>query len=67
MERLKQAKEAVEEPEIVEEVSEEPEMMGAPMAQVAYAPELSMPAGGGVKIILKNAKIYAEKVIIKKK
>lgn len=67
MERLKQAKEVVEEPEIVEEVSEEPEMVGAPMAQVAYAPEISMPAGGGVKIILKNAKIYAEKVIIKKK
>ncbi|MBI5679990.1 MAG: CO dehydrogenase/CO-methylating acetyl-CoA synthase complex subunit beta [Methanobacterium sp.] len=67
MERLKQAKEAVEEPETVEEVSEEPEMTGVPMAQVAYAPELSMPASGGVKIILKNAKIYAEKVIIKKK
>lgn len=67
MERLKQAKEEIEEPEIVEEVSEEPEMVGAPMAQVAYAPEISMPAGGGVKIILKNAKIYAEKVIIKKK
>jgi acetyl-CoA decarbonylase/synthase complex subunit beta len=67
MERLKQAKEEVEEPETVEEISEEPEMMGAPMAQVAYAPELSMPAGGGVKIILKNAKIYAEKVIIKRK
>jgi acetyl-CoA decarbonylase/synthase complex subunit beta len=67
MERLKQAKEEIEEPETVEEVSEEPEMMGAPMAQVAYAPELSMPAGGGVKIILKNAKIYAEKVIIKRK
>lgn len=67
MERLKQAKEEVEEFETVEEVSEGPEMMGAPMAQVAYAPELSMPAGGGVKIILKNAKIYAEKVIIKRK
>ena len=67
MERLKQAKEEVEESETVEEISEEPEMMGAPMAQVAYAPELSMPAGGGVKIILKNAKIYAEKVIIKRK
>ncbi|HML05790.1 MAG TPA: CO dehydrogenase/CO-methylating acetyl-CoA synthase complex subunit beta [Methanobacterium sp.] len=67
MERLAQAKEAVEEPEEVKEVSEEPEIVGAPMAQVAYAPELSMPAGGGVKIILKNAKIYAEKVIIKRK
>jgi acetyl-CoA decarbonylase/synthase complex subunit beta len=37
------------------------------MAQVAYAPELSLPSSGGVKIIFKNAKIYAEKVIIKKK
>lgn len=67
MERLKQSKEAEPEPEIVEEVSEEPEMMGAPMTQVAYAPEISMPASGGVKIILKNAKVYAEKVIIKRK
>lgn len=67
MERLAQAKEAVEESEEIEEISEEPEFTGAPMAQVAYAPELSMPAGGGVKIILKNAKIYAEKVIIKRK
>ena len=33
----------------------------------AYAPELSLPSSGGVKIIFKNAKIYAEKVIIKKK
>lgn len=60
-------KEAVEEPEKVEAVSKEPEVKDTPMAQVAYAPELSMPAAGGVKIILKNAKIYAEKVIIKKK
>lgn len=67
MERLKQAKESVEEPEIEEEISEEPEMGTAPMTQVAYAPEISMPAGGGVKIILKNAKVYAEKVIIKRK
>ena len=37
------------------------------MAQIAYAPEISMPASGGVKIILKNAKIYAEKIIIKRK
>lgn len=34
---------------------------------VMAAPELSMPATGGVRIVLKNAKIYAEKVIIKKK
>ncbi len=67
MDRLKQAKEEVEEPETAEEVSEEAEMTVAPMTQVAYAPELSMPAGGGVRIILKNAKVYAEKVIIKRK
>ncbi len=34
---------------------------------VTTAPEISMPASGGVKIIFKNAKIYAEKVIIKRK
>lgn len=67
MERLKQAKEAAaEEPEI-EEVSEEPQIAEAPMTQVAYAPEISMPTSGGVRIILKNAKVYAEKVIIKRK
>ena len=37
------------------------------MAPVMMAPELALPASGGVKIIFKNAKIYAEKVIIKKK
>ncbi len=67
MERLKQAKEAAAEEPEVEEVSAEPEIAEAPMTQVAYVPEVSMPASGGVKIILKNAKIYAEKVIIKKK
>jgi len=65
IERLKQAKGEVEESETFEEVSDEGEI--TPTAQVAYAPELSMHAGGGVKIILKNAKIYAEKVIIRKK
>jgi len=33
---------------------------------VATAPEMAMPLSGGTKIIFKNAKIYAEKVIIKK-
>jgi len=33
---------------------------------VTNAPEISMPLSGGTKIIFKNAKIYAEKVIIKK-
>lgn len=67
MERLKASKEVTAEAEIVEEVPGETEMQEAPMAQVAFAPELSMPASGGVRIVFKNAKIYAEKVIIKKK
>ncbi|MGB9937389.1 MAG: CO dehydrogenase/CO-methylating acetyl-CoA synthase complex subunit beta [Methanobacterium sp.] len=67
MERIKQSKEAAAEETEIEEISEEPEMAEAPMTQVAYAPELSMPAGGGIRIILKNAKVYAEKVIIKRK
>ena len=67
MERLKQAKEEVKESEIVEEEIKVPEMTDVPLNPVAYAPELSVPAGGGVKIILKNAKVYAEKVIIKRK
>lgn len=36
------------------------------MQPIVSAPELSMPAGGGVQIILKNARIHADKVIIKK-
>ena len=43
------------------------EMEELPLAPVAYAPEMSLPASSGMKIILKNAKIYAEKVIIKRK
>ncbi len=67
MERLKESKEAAAEAEIAEEAPVEAEIAEAPMAQVAYAPEISMPASGGVRIIFKNAKIYAEKVIIKRK
>lgn len=71
MDRLKEAKEEAAEVETeAEELTTEelmPEMEDIPMAQVAYAPELSLPSSGGVKIIFKNAKIYAEKVIIKKK
>ena len=74
MDRLKAAKDSVVEEtatEVVEEDSiNETEFVtqeDVPMAQVAYAPELSLPSSGGMKIILKNAKIYAEKVIIKKK
>ena len=37
-----------------------------PEAVKAEASELALPAGGGVKIIFQNAKIHADKVIIKK-
>ncbi len=76
MERLKEAKaKAAEETGSVEEESPtemeampEMEVEGVPMTQVAYAPELTVPStNGGVKIIFRNAKIYAEKVIIKRK
>jgi len=67
MERLKASKAAAAEADVIEEVPEETEIQETPMAQVAYAPEISMPASGGVRIILKNAKVYAEKVIIKRK
>jgi len=40
--------------------------MGQKFVPVANTPEMSMPMSGGITIILKNAKIYAEKVIIKK-
>ncbi|MGC9517529.1 MAG: CO dehydrogenase/CO-methylating acetyl-CoA synthase complex subunit beta [Methanomicrobiales archaeon] len=72
MDRLKEAK-AVKAEQEAETEMEAPEEMDvsefeeAPMMQVGYAPELALPASGGVKIIFKNAKIYAEKVIIKKK
>lgn len=42
------------------------EGIGQEFVPVATAPEMSMPMSGGVKIIFKNAKIYAEKVIIKR-
>jgi acetyl-CoA decarbonylase/synthase complex subunit beta len=72
MERIKQAKlEAAEESEEIEEIEEikvdESEFGEPGMAPVMMAPEFAIPASGGVKIIFKNAKIYAEKVIIKKK
>ncbi len=47
--------------------TEETEYESIPSIPVTMAPEISMPAAGGVKIIFKNAKIYAEKVIIKRK
>jgi len=53
--------------EPVENEFEEAEYGEAIMTPVAMAPEIALPAAGGVKIIFKNAKIYAEKVIIKRK
>jgi acetyl-CoA decarbonylase/synthase, CODH/ACS complex subunit beta len=73
MERLESIPEDVEEveeaPALDEESVEYSEMSmdSMPMAPVAFAPELTMPTSGGVKIIFKNAKVYAEKVIIKRK
>lgn len=73
LERLKTTEEVVPEEESVEEISEEGEeleMIGmgdVPLEPVVYAPEMSVPTSTGMKIIFKNAKIYAEKVIIKRK
>jgi CO dehydrogenase/CO-methylating acetyl-CoA synthase complex, beta subunit len=72
MERIKTTgTEAPEEEITMEEETPEEwgelETEGMQMAPVAYAPELTIPSSGGVKIIFKNAKVYAEKVIIKKK
>ncbi|QHN08348.1 CO dehydrogenase/CO-methylating acetyl-CoA synthase complex subunit beta [Methanothermobacter sp. THM-2] len=61
---------AAEETEPIEEdvketyTEESPIQEGVP---VMAAPEMTLPAAGGFRIILKNAKIYAEKVIIKRK
>lgn len=72
LERL-ETTEKVQEEEPVEEISEEGEELGVigmedvPMEPVVYAPEMSIPTSSGMKIIFKNAKIYAEKVIIKRK
>jgi acetyl-CoA decarbonylase/synthase complex subunit beta len=54
-------------------VDEKPEeAVPASADEAVTAPQLEMPVagipmGGGVTIIFKNAKIYAEKVIIKRK
>jgi acetyl-CoA decarbonylase/synthase, CODH/ACS complex subunit beta len=66
LERLKENKEIEEEIEITEESSDAPVIADDPVAPVAYLPEMSVPSTDGVRIILKNAKVYAEKVIIKK-
>lgn len=65
---LERAPTEVEEAEAVEE--EETYAEEAPITEgipVMASPEISLPAAGGFRIILKNAKIYAEKVIIKRK
>ncbi|MCL2114806.1 MAG: CO dehydrogenase/CO-methylating acetyl-CoA synthase complex subunit beta [Methanobrevibacter sp.] len=63
--------------DVEDELHEEEPSEKVPIAEVtepnqefipaASIPEMTMPISGGVKIIFKNAKIYAEKVIIKKK
>jgi len=67
MERLNETKE-LDEVELVEGTNNGSNLsieedQGAP---IAYLPEMSVPGTDGVRIILKNAKVYAEKVIIKK-
>ncbi|RBQ23370.1 Acetyl-CoA decarbonylase/synthase complex subunit beta 1 [Candidatus Methanobinarius endosymbioticus] len=52
--------------EDIESFGEEAMDMGQEFVPVASAPEMGMPLSGETKIIFKNAKIYAEKVIIKK-
>lgn len=50
-----------------EEEAEEITMEEAPSTvPVVSSPEMSVPVAGGFRIILKNAKIYAESVIIKR-
>jgi acetyl-CoA decarbonylase/synthase complex subunit beta len=61
---------AVEETEPEEEEVEEAYPEETPIPEgvpVMAAPEMTLPAAGGFRIVLKNAKIYAEKVIIKRK
>lgn len=65
MERLKKSKESAAEVE-EEPVSEPFEIEEDADTPVAYLPQMSVPGSNGVRIILKNAKVYAEKVIIKK-
>ena len=50
-----------------DEIATDSEVPNQEFVPVASAPEMSMPISGGAKIVFKNAKIYAEKVIIKKK
>lgn len=66
MERLAENKAVTDDVEVVEEENHDLEIADDSVGPVAYLPEMSVPGSNGVKIILKNAKVYAEKVIIKK-
>ncbi|MBA2840240.1 acetyl-CoA decarbonylase/synthase complex subunit beta [Methanococcus maripaludis] len=50
-----------------EQMEEDEAEPAGELVQFAQIPEIAIPTSGGIKIILKNAKIYAEKIIIKKK
>jgi acetyl-CoA decarbonylase/synthase complex subunit beta len=63
LERLKASTEEIEPDEKFVESSEVENIDASP---VAYVPEMTLPTSRGIKITLKNAQIYAEKVIIKR-
>lgn len=67
LERAPLTEDKVDEPEISSDDSSDMDSEFGQGVPFMTSPELSMPAAGGVRIVLKNAKIYAEKVIIKKK
>jgi len=56
----------IEEEEVEEEKEESIPAYEAGEVPVVAAPAMTVPGGGGIKLILINAKIYADKVIIKK-
>jgi acetyl-CoA decarbonylase/synthase complex subunit beta len=68
MGRINQNEEFTDETEVIEESNPDSGLAIGDDSEtpVAYLPELSVPGSDGVRIILKNAKVYAEKVIIKK-
>ncbi|KZX15491.1 carbon monoxide dehydrogenase/acetyl-CoA synthase subunit alpha [Methanobrevibacter cuticularis] len=67
LERIENTNDGEEGIEATGEIAMEAEPTNQEFVPVASASEMSVPTSGGVKIIFKNAKIYAEKVIIKKK
>ena len=68
LERLKVSTDEIGDDEKFVESSEIKEMdtLEDSTSPVAYIPEMTLPTSRGIKITLKNAKIYAEKVIIKR-